>query len=291
MGFGGCKCLIGAREFKRGCCSLGGRLLWSSRRVRDTPRMASWRSGYAEDCKSLHPGSIPGEASNKFLKAMSMIDFTQARRIMVDGQLRTFDVNDLPLLDAMDTVPRELFVLPGREDLAYMDQDILVSDGSERRFMLSPMILGRMIQALGIDAGEKVLDVACGRGYASAVFHRLGAQVTALEADEALAATAKQSLAAAGAGAVAVVTGALDQGFPGSAPYDAILINGAVEVRPEGLLQQLAEGGRLVCVKGRGRAARATLYVRSGDAIGERSLFEAAAPLLGPFVQVPGFTF
>jgi protein-L-isoaspartate(D-aspartate) O-methyltransferase len=220
-----------------------------------------------------------------------MVDFTQARRIMVDGQLRTFDVNDMPLLDAMDSVPRELFVLPGREDLAYIDQDILVSDGAERRYMLSPMILGRLIQALGIDAGEKVLDVACGRGYASAVLHELGAQVTALEADEALAAAAKQSLSAAGADEVSVVVGSLERGHAGNAPYDAILVNGSVEVRPDGLLGQLAEGGRLVCVKGRGRAARATLYVRSGDAVGERSLFEAAAPLLAPFVQVPGFTF
>jgi protein-L-isoaspartate(D-aspartate) O-methyltransferase len=87
------------------------------------------------------------------------------------------------------------------------------------------------------------------------------------------------------------VTGPLDQGYAANAPYDAILINGSVEVRPEALLQQLAEGGRLVCVKGRGRAARATLYVRTGDAVGERALFEAAAPLLAPFVQLPGFTF
>jgi protein-L-isoaspartate(D-aspartate) O-methyltransferase len=220
-----------------------------------------------------------------------MVDFAQARRIMVDGQLRTFDVNDMPLLNAMDSVPRERFVLPGREELAYIDQDILVSDGAERRYMLSPMILGRMIQALGIRRGERVLDVACGRGYASAVFRELGAQVTALETDEALATAAKQSLAAAGAGDVAVVTGPLEQGYAGNAPYDAILVNGAVELRPDALFQQLAEGGRLVCVKGRGRAARATLYVRSGDALGERSLFEAAAPLLGAFVQAPGFTF
>ena len=87
------------------------------------------------------------------------------------------------------------------------------------------------------------------------------------------------------------MVGSLDRGHAGNAPYDAILVNGSVEVRPDGLLGQLAEGGRLVCVKGRGRAARATLYVRSGDAVGERSLFEAAAPLLAPFVQVPGFTF
>lgn len=220
-----------------------------------------------------------------------MVDFAQARRIMVDGQLRTFDVNDIPLLDAMDTVPRELFVLPGREELAYIDQDVLVGDGAERRYMLSPMILGRLVQALGIEKDDRVLDVACGRGYASAVFSELGAKVTALEADDALAGAARQSLSAAGAANVTVVTGPLEQGHAGNAPFDAILINGAVEVRPEALLQQLAEGGRLACVKGRGRAARATLYVRTGDAIGERALFEAAAPLLAPFVQVPGFTF
>ncbi|MBD2747932.1 protein-L-isoaspartate O-methyltransferase [Microvirga sp. BT688] len=220
-----------------------------------------------------------------------MVDFAQARRIMVDGQLRTFDVNDIPLLDAMDSVPRELFVLPGREELAYIDQDVLVGDGAERRYMLSPMILGRLVQALGIEKGDRVLDVACGRGYASAVFNELGAQVTALESDDALAGAARQSLSAAGAGNVTVVAGPLEQGHAGNAPFDAILINGAVEVRPEALLQQLAEGGRLACVKGRGRAARATLYVRTGDAVGERALFEAAAPLLAPFVQVPGFTF
>jgi protein-L-isoaspartate(D-aspartate) O-methyltransferase len=220
-----------------------------------------------------------------------MVDFSQARRMMVDSQLRTFDVNDIPLLDAMDSVPRELFVLPGREELAYMDQDILISDGAERRFMLSPMNLGRMIQALAINAGEKVLDVACGRGYASAVFDKLGAQVTALESDAALAAAAKQSLAAAGADRVTVEAGPLEKGHSAGGPYDAILINGSVDIRPDALLQQLAEGGRLVCVKGRGRSARATLYVRSGDAFGKRDLFDAAAPLLAPFVQEPGFTF
>lgn len=220
-----------------------------------------------------------------------MVDFSQARRMMVDSQLRTFDVSDIPLLDAMDSVPREKFVLPGREELAYIDQDILVSDGASRRYMLSPMNLGRMIQALAVEAGDKALDVACGRGYASAVLDKLGARVTALESDDALAEAARKSLAAAGAGAVEVVAGPLDQGFAKNAPYDVILVNGAVDLRPDALLQQLAEGGRLVCVKGRGRAARATLYVRSADAFGERALFDAAAPVLAPFVQEPGFTF
>ena len=220
-----------------------------------------------------------------------MVDFTQARRMMVDSQLRTFDVNDIPLLDAMDSVPRECFVLPGREELAYIDQDIPVGGVDDRRYMLSPMILGRMIQALEIGRGEKVLDVACGRGYSSAVLAELGAAVTALESDEGLVSTARECLAKAGATSVAVKCGALERGCAENAPYDAILINGAVETRPDDLLRQLAQGGRLVCVKGRGRSGRATLYVRSGDAFGEHALFDAAAPVLSPFQTAAGFTF
>ncbi|MGO4571089.1 protein-L-isoaspartate O-methyltransferase family protein [Microvirga sp. 2TAF3] len=220
-----------------------------------------------------------------------MVDFTQARRMMVDSQLRTFDVNDIPLLDAMDSIPRERFVLPGREDLAYIDQDLLVGEGSERRYMLSPMILARMIQALEVDTGDKALDVACGRGYSSAVLSELGAEVTALESNEALAAAARQSLAETSFDGVTVKVGPLDKGCPENGGYDVILVNGAVDSRPDALLAQLADLGRLVCIKGRGRSAKATIYVRSGDAFGERGLFDAAAPILAAFEAKPGFVF
>ena len=219
-----------------------------------------------------------------------MIDFTQARRTMVDSQLRTFDVNDIPLLDAMDDVPRELFVLPGREQLAYSDQELPVSDGADRRFMVAPMVLARMIQSLELKPGDKVLDVACGRGYSSAILSELGAEVTALEADPALADAARTALAAAGFAGVSVQSGDLAEGFAASS-YDAILINGSVEVRPTALLEQLKDGGRLVCIVGHGRSGRATLYVRAGDGWGERSLFDAAAPVLSAFRQNPGLCF
>jgi protein-L-isoaspartate(D-aspartate) O-methyltransferase len=222
-----------------------------------------------------------------------MLDFAKARRMMVDCQLRTFDVNDLAVLAAFDEVPRERFVPPGRESLAYMDQDLPVSDGrgSGRRFMLAPMVLARMIQALELAPGDKVLDVACGLGYSSAVLARLGCAVIAREEGEDVAVQLRRHLAGAGVAGVTVAAGPLDRGYPDAAPYDGILVNGAVERRPEELLRQLADGGRLICVEGRGRSARATVFVRSGDAYGSRPLFDAAASVLPAFRAEPGFVF
>jgi protein-L-isoaspartate(D-aspartate) O-methyltransferase len=222
-----------------------------------------------------------------------MLDFAKARRMMVDSQLRTFDVNDLAVLAAFDAVPRERFVPAGREGLAYMDQDLPVADdaGGERRFMLAPMVLARLIQALQLRPGDKVLDVAGGLGYAAAVLARLGCAVVALEADADVADAMRGRLAAVEVEGVAVAAGPLARGYPEAAPYDAILVNGAVETRPEALLRQLAERGRLACVEGRGRAARAVLTVRAGDVFGARPLFDAAAPALVAFRTEPGFVF
>lgn len=212
-----------------------------------------------------------------------MADLALARRMMVDSQLRTYDVNDLPLLDAVNAVPRERFVPQASYAIAYSDGDIAVS--ASRR-MLAPMVAARMIQALEVRPGMRVLDVACGLGYTSAVMTELGAAVTALEDDAELAASARRGLPTA-----TVVAGPLDRGHPDGAPYQAILVNGAVEREPGELLGQLADAGRLVCIVGRGRSAKATLYVRSGPSFGSRPLFDAAAPLLPAFRSEPGFAF
>lgn len=220
-----------------------------------------------------------------------MLDFAQARRIMVDSQVRTFDVNDIPLLATLDEVPRERFVPAGRESLAYCDLDLPVAaggEGAERRLMLKPMVLARMMQMLEVVPGMRLLDVACGLGYSSAVLARLGASVVALESDEALAQAARERLEGGG---VRVVVGPLEAGYSEAAPYDAILVNGMVEVRPERLLRQLAEGGRLACIERTGPVGRATLYVRSGEAFSTRTVFDAGAPVLAGFKAAPGFTF
>lgn len=217
-----------------------------------------------------------------------MLDYAQARRMMVDCQLRTFDVNDNAVLDAFDAVPREDFVPKGREPFAYIDQSLKLggADG-DARYLTAPMLLARMIQALKLRPGAPTLDVGTGYGYAAAVMGRLGAKVTALEPVAALAQAARERL---GAG-VEVIEGPLDRGSATHGPFAAILVNGRVEVRPQALLDQLADDGRLVCVMGQDRKAKATMFVRSGEAFGSRPLFDAALPGLSAFAAEAGFAF
>ena len=217
-----------------------------------------------------------------------MLDYAQARRLMVDCQLRTFDVNDIAVLDAFDDVPRETFVPKGREPFAYIDQTLHIDEaGDETRCMPAPMVLARMIQALKIRPGVAALDVATGYGYAAAVMAHLGAQVTALESVPSLAAEARTRLGPT----VQVIEGPIEAGAPKQAPFDVILVNGRVEVRPQALLEQLKDGGRLVCVMGPHRNAKVTLFVRAGDAFGARPLFDASLPGLKAFQEEAGFAF
>ncbi len=223
-----------------------------------------------------------------------MTDFARVRRAMVDNQLRTYDITDLNVLSAMNQVPREFFVPEGREMLAYSDQPLVVGHAGPEgpRTMLAPMVLARLLQHLQIRPGERVLDIAGGMGYSASVMARMGARVVALESSEPLAERARANLARLGHGDVEVVVGPLEGGASGQGPYDAILMNGTIQRRPDGVLEQLVDGGRLGCIEGPGnRSSRATLYVRAGDVFSSRPLFDAAAPVLTPFRHDPGFVF
>ncbi|HMO30493.1 protein-L-isoaspartate O-methyltransferase [Enterovirga sp.] len=217
-----------------------------------------------------------------------MTSFDAARRTMVDCQLRTFDVSDRAVLAAMAEVPRERFVPPGREALAYLDRNLILDgDEADPRVMLAPMTMARLLQALEVQEDDKVLDVGGGLGYSSALFVALGAKPVLLESRADLAAAAAANLGSA----VPVRTGPLGEGARADGPFECILINGATELRPEALLDQLANGGRLACVSREGGVGRAMLYVRSGSGIGYRAVFDVTAPVLAAFRPEPAFSF
>ncbi|HEX3939201.1 MAG TPA: protein-L-isoaspartate O-methyltransferase [Xanthobacteraceae bacterium] len=211
-----------------------------------------------------------------------------ARRMMVDGQVRTADVTNLDLIAAMLAVPRELFAPRGLADQAYLDGDIALGGG---RVLLKPMVLAKLIQGAQVGPKDQVLDVGCGTGYSSAVLSRIAGSVVALEENAGLAKLAQDALKAAGGANVTLATGVLAGGWPAAAPYDLILLNGAVEIAPQVLGAQLKPSGRLACIFGRGPASKATIYrLVEGHLVG-RPIFDAAAPVLPGFVAPPAFVF
>jgi protein-L-isoaspartate(D-aspartate) O-methyltransferase len=215
-----------------------------------------------------------------------MIDFATARRNMVDCQVRTQDVTDLRLIAAFLEVPRERFVPPSNQGLAYLDYEVPVGHGAKARRLLKPMVLAKLIQAAAPRSTDRVLDIAGGTGYSAALWARLAGEVTALEDDAALAKEAQKNLG----DAASVVTGAVTAGWDAAAPYDIILINGACEIIPPAVFQQLEDGGRLLCVTG-AAPGKATLYLRDGDNFSGRELFDASAPPLAGFARTPAFVF
>jgi protein-L-isoaspartate(D-aspartate) O-methyltransferase len=216
-----------------------------------------------------------------------MADFATLRRMMVDGQVRTADVTQWPLIQAMLDTPREHFVPDSQAGLAYLDLDLPLGHGDRR--LLKPMVLARMLQALDITADTSVLDVGCGTGYAAALLARLGASVVALEEQPQLVAKARANLA--GHANVEVVEGELAKGYRSRAPYAAILVEGAIELGPDELCKQLADGGRLICIRGTGPAGKAVVYSKSAADITPRTIFDAAGPTLPGFAKPLAFAF
>lgn len=220
-----------------------------------------------------------------------MGDYGDARRKMVDSQLRTNDVTEHDLLKAMGEVPREAFVPASRTALAYIDEELPVEGSSGQRFLMRPATFGKLAQLAEIGRDDVVLLVGGASGYEAAVLARLAGSVVMLECDPDLAKSAADRLARLQVDSAAVVVGPLEQGWPAEAPYDAIVVAGAAETSAAGLAEQLREGGRMVVVEGLGGSAVAKLYVRSGGGSAGRFAFNAAAKPLPGFAPKPAFVF
>jgi protein-L-isoaspartate(D-aspartate) O-methyltransferase len=226
-----------------------------------------------------------------------MADFALQRKNMVESQVRTSDVTDRRVIRAMLEIPREAFVPEARRALAYMEGPVPVSLAPRAsRALMSPRVLAKLIQALELDENAQVLDVGAATGYAAAVMARIAARVVAIESDGGLAEHARTALAAIGfenaeVEVIGVGPGSLASGWAMEAPYDAILIDGAVPAVPDTLLDQLKDGGRLVAVVQSSGLGRAAQWHRHGGTFDSRVMFDAAAPPLPGFERAPQFDF
>lgn len=215
-----------------------------------------------------------------------MADFETLRTTMVDTQIRPSDVTRFPVIDAFLKVPRELFVPQSRRAAAYAGENIsLASD----RVVLDPRTLAKMLELLDARPDDLVLDIGTGLGYSAAILSRLAEAVVALEEDEDFAREAETALAETGAHNVAVVTGTLADGAPEHGPYDAMILQGAIQTLPAPLAAQLKDGGRVVALFEEGRLGVCRIGIKSGETISWRHGFNAGAPVLPGFASQPSF--
>jgi len=187
-------------------------------------------------------------------------DFTLARLNMVESQIRTADVTDLPLQDALRIAPREAVVPAGKAHLAYADAEVEYAPG---RWLLRPRDIGKLLQAVKPREGEKALAIAA--PYAALVLETMGLQVDRLDGD--------------------------DLNFVANADYDLIICEGAVDRAPDSWIAALAVGGRLGVIERSGRIGQAVVYLRSEGEPGRRNVFDSAPPLMAGFEAQPGFAF
>ena len=208
-------------------------------------------------------------------------DYAVARQAMVDSQLRPQGVNDPAVVSAMSAVPRELFVAQEQRPLAYTDRAVPLGEG---RAMTPPTALGLLLTALVPQRGEKALVVGAATGYSAVILNEMGVDVVALESSPSLAAVARER-------GVNIVEGQLSKGHKRGAPYDLILIDGAVEVIPEALVDQLKEGGRLGAALLDDGVTRLVVGRKAAGGFGYHSISDSAAPALPGFSKPRAFTF
>jgi protein-L-isoaspartate(D-aspartate) O-methyltransferase len=169
--------------------------------------------------------------------------YSSLRHQMVDSQLRTRGIVDERVLAAMERVPRHEFAPERYRDQAYDDHPLPIAEGQT---ISQPYIVALMLQALNLSATERVLEVGTGSGYVTALLAELASQVISMERHASLADSARALMAALGYSSVRIVTGDGTQGFVEAAPYDAIMVSAAAPQIPPALLDQLADGGRMI---------------------------------------------
>lgn len=217
------------------------------------------------------------------------MNYLEARHNMVESQLKPNAVTDKNIVDVFRKVPRENFVPDAQKSICYLDEDIALKKG---RYMLEPVVLGRMLQAAQIKPTDIVLDIGCLTGYSTAIISQLAETVIAIEEDSDLRKMADANLCHEDYCNTAVYGGSHKQGLPDQGAYDVIFIQGVADEIPDSLYDQLKEGGRLLAIEpNEQNITQVTLALKLRGSISKKALFDAFAHHLSGFEASKGFEF
>jgi protein-L-isoaspartate(D-aspartate) O-methyltransferase len=218
-----------------------------------------------------------------------MTDAARQRTNMVESQILTSDVTDRRILQAMGTIPRERFVPAAWASLAYIDDGVPLS--APGRALMAPRVFAKLLQLADIGEDDRVLDIGSGSGYSAAVLAKIAKSVSGVECERRLADEARSNIAALDLANATIVEGPLAAGAGADGPYDVVVLEGSIATKPEALLDQLKDGGRLVgVVRQENGLGEATIWRRLGRSYDRWTAFDASAPLLPGFEPVPAFT-
>jgi len=217
------------------------------------------------------------------------MNIEQARFNMIEQQIRPWNVLDQDVLDLLVVVKREDFVPPAYKSLAFVDTEIPLPGGEA---MFTPKIEARILQEIGVKKHENVLEIGAGSGYMAALLAHRGRHVTSVEISPELKTLAEKNLAGAGVSNVTVELGDGAQGWAKGAPFDAIVISGALEVLPEAFLKQIKVGGRIAAIIGEAPVMSAQIITRvSETGYDTVKVFETSVKYLATSVKPSHFTF
>lgn len=217
-----------------------------------------------------------------------MMTSEMQRTTMIDGQILPNKVTDPRVISALSDTPREAFVPKALRSVAYIDEDLEIAAG---RYLMEPMVFARLVEAAEITADDLVLDVGSNLGYSSAILARLASSLVGVDSDGEMVAQANANLLKLEIGNAAVVEGVMEEGVAKEAPFNVIFLNGCVEYIPQALIDQLAEGGRMVGVRMENGLGRGFLGVKSGGIFGVEDFMDANIPMLPGFAKAKKFEF
>jgi len=209
---------------------------------------------------------------------------------MLESQIRPNKVIDEMVLSAFANIPREIFVHKSMQDIAYIDEDLPLSNG---RYLMEPMVLARLIQSLELNASDNVMIIGIGTGYSVAIISQIVTSVIGIESRATLIQKAENNLTELDITNAVLFKERLQDGFCREAPYNAILIDGGISFIPESILDQLTNNGKLVSIYRPNieTAGEASIWMRSGTKFSRKCLFNAQVPTLEEFRAKPEFIF